>query len=70
MTPKKKSDSYTEQELHNIKEQWLKDKAKIDADMALGYPFDRDKEYEKHLNNANLRTLFHHAALLYRQATR
>lgn len=67
MTPKKKSDHYTEQELKEIKAQWIKDKTRIDADPKFGYYFDRDKEYERHLHNKNLQAMFRHAARIRRQ---
>lgn len=58
MVLKKKSEFYSDEELKKITEQWLEDKARIDADLTYGYYWDRDKEYERHLNNANLRALF------------
>lgn len=59
-------EEYTEQELIQIKKQWLKDKAQIDANPAFSYYFDRDQEYERHLNNSNLKALFRHAARVRR----
>ena len=61
------SDKYTEYELKTIKAEWYRDKAKIDADPAYSYYWDRDSEYEKYLHNANLRALFRHAAKLFKQ---
>lgn len=67
MSPRKSADSYSDQELKEITERWRQDKARIDADPALGYYRDRDKEYERHLCNANLKALFRHAAWLRNQ---
>ena len=66
MSPKRKSADYTEEELRAIKEQWLKNKMRIDVDPAYEYIYDRDREYVRHLNNENLSVLFRHAARLYR----
>ncbi|MEK7790055.1 MAG: hypothetical protein AAB309_00330 [Deltaproteobacteria bacterium] len=66
MSSKRKSDDYTEEELKAIKEQWLKDKMRIDADPTYEYIYDRDREYIRFLNNENLSILFRHAARLYR----
>jgi|SRR3989338_2642001 len=60
---------YTDEELEAIKEQWLKDKKRVDEEYEGrydSYHWDKDKEYEKYLNNANLRALFRHAAFLFR----
>lgn len=67
MSAKKNSDFYLDEELKQIRELWLKDKARINDDPVFGYYFDRDQEYERHLNNANLRALFRHAARLRHQ---
>ena len=58
---------YTDEELKAIKEQWLRDKKRVDEDHeGRYYNWDADKEYEKYLNNSNLRALFRHAAYLYK----
>ena len=66
MCPKKSKDFYTEEELGEIKEQWLKDKKRIDADPAYEYHHDRDREYKRYLYNKDLQKLFGHAAYLFR----
>ncbi|MBI2026779.1 MAG: hypothetical protein HYS98_03095 [Deltaproteobacteria bacterium] len=57
---------YTDEELATIKEKWLKDKEQVDKEYEGQYHWDRDKAYEKYLNNANLRALFRFAAFLYK----
>lgn len=64
---KQSSDKYTIDELKTIRAEWYRDKAKVDADPAYSYYWDLDVEYEKYLNNENLRALFRHAAKLYKQ---
>ena len=39
-----KTDEYTDEELAKIKEQWLKDKAQIDANPIFEYYYDQEKE--------------------------
>lgn len=57
---------YTDEELKIIKEQWLKDRARIDSDTTYGYYWDRHSEYAKYLATENLRTMFRMVAHLYR----
>jgi len=58
---------YTDEELNAITEQWLKDKKRVDEEYeGRYYNWDVDKEYEKYLNNENLKALFRHAAYLYK----
>ena len=57
---------YTDEELAAIRKQWLEDKKRVDEEFEGRYHWDRDKEYEKYLNNANLRALFRFAAFLYK----
>lgn len=64
MAKKKALPFYTDEELAEIKKQWLKDKARIDDDPAYRYYLDRDREYERNLCNAPIRALFRHAAFL------
>ena len=67
MSPRKKAlPFYTEAELKLIKEQWLRDKQHVDEKMKGLYHRDVDQEYEKYLNNLNLRRLFNFAVFLYR----
>src|SRR3990167_3098723 len=65
MAPRAKhKDYYTEEELRIIKEKWLTDKKRIDETLSHNYYYDRDKEYERHLNNKNLQMLFRWASHL------
>lgn len=66
MSFEKKQIDYTAEELKAIQDQWVKDKKRIDVDPAYDYIYDKDREYERHLNNENLKVLFRHAARLYR----
>lgn len=67
MGTKKLFDLYSDEELKEIKEHWLLDKARIDASPVFDYCRDIDREYERHLCSANLRMLFRHAAWLRNQ---
>src|SRR3989338_4659306 len=58
-------DFYTDEELKTIREQWLKDKKRIDEVCEGFYPRDLDREYVKYLNNKNLQMLFKFASHLY-----
>src|SRR3989338_785755 len=65
MWPRENEEFYTEEELVIIKENWLNDKKRIDADLAYEYDIDKYREYSKYLDNRNLRLLFKHASYLY-----
>ena len=65
MCPRKNKDFYTEEELWEIKEQWLEDKKRIDQEMEGMYLRDIDVAYIKYLANKNLQVLFKHAIKLY-----
>ncbi|OGQ13662.1 MAG: hypothetical protein A3B70_05640 [Deltaproteobacteria bacterium RIFCSPHIGHO2_02_FULL_40_11] len=57
---------YTEEELRQITEQWRKDKKRVDEEyIGRYYARDVDREYEKYLNNKNLRRLFNFASFCY-----
>ena len=66
MPPRENSkEYYTHEELEVIKQKWLEDKKRIDADPAFEYYLDKDREYGRHLNNKNLQLLFRHTSRLY-----
>ncbi len=55
---------YTDEELKTMKEQWLKDKKRIDEECEGFYPRDLDQEYKRYLSNKSLQKLFGYAAYL------
>ena len=65
MCPRRSKEFYTDEELKEIKEQWLKDKARIDREMEGMYLPDIDRAYIPYLHNKNLQALFRYAIYLY-----